>query len=267
MLGAAYFSGPRPRLFGHRGAAGILPENTMPSFRKAIEGGADALELDVHATRDGVVVVIHDETIERTTDGAGAVRELTFAELSRHDAGARFAADGGFPFRGQGIRVPALEEVVDAFPTVPLNIEIKQAEVPIEDAVVSLLERKNAIDRVMLAAEHDVILQRIRRRAPDAATSASYDEARDFFQRCFANDFGGYTPRARALQIPVRVEQIELVSAMTVEAAHDHGLEMHVWTINEEDEMERLIRLGVDGVMSDFPARLVAVARRLGLRK
>jgi glycerophosphoryl diester phosphodiesterase len=266
MRGGEYFAGPRPRLFGHRGAAGLLPENTMPSFRRAVADGADVLELDVHATRDGVVVVIHDDTLDRTTDGTGRVRELTFDELSRYDAGARFGADVGFPCRGRGIRVPALEELLDELPAVPLNIEIKQAEPAIEDAVVSLLERKQALGRVMLAAEDDVVMRRIRSRAPDAATSASYEEAREFFQRSFAGDLAGYAPLSRALQVPRRVGEIELVTVETVAAAHRFGLEMHVWTINEEDEMAALLSLGVDGVMSDFPGRLVALARRLGAR-
>jgi glycerophosphoryl diester phosphodiesterase len=267
MRGGAYFAGPRPRLFGHRGAAGVLPENTMASFRRAVADGADVLELDVHATRDGVVVVIHDETLDRTTDGTGRVREQTFAELSRCDAGVRFGDEGGFPYQGRGIRVPALEELLDELPAVPLNVEIKQAEPAIEDAVVSLLERKQALDRVMLAAEDDAVVQRIRGRAPDAATSASYEEARDFFQRCFADDFANYTPAARALQVPHWIGKIELVTAETIAAAHRFGLEMHVWTINEEDEMAALLSLGVDGVMSDFPGRLVALARRVGVRR
>jgi glycerophosphoryl diester phosphodiesterase len=267
MRGGEYFAGPRPRLFGHRGSAGLLPENTMASFRRAVADGADALELDVHATRDGVVVVIHDDTLDRTTDGPGRVREQTFAELSRRDAGARFGEAQGFPYCGQGIRVPALEELLDELPAIPLNIEIKQAQPAIDDAVICLLERKHAIDRVMLAAEDDAVMRRIRDRAPDAATSASYEEARDFFQRCFADDLVGYAPAARALQVPRRVGEIELVTAETIAAAHRFGLEMHVWTINEEAEMAALLSLGVDGVMSDFPGRLVAVARRLGVRK
>jgi glycerophosphoryl diester phosphodiesterase len=266
MRGGEYFAGPRPRLFGHRGAAGLLPENTMASFRRAVADGADALELDVHATRDGVVVVIHDETLDRTTDGAGRVREQTFAALSRYDAGARFGEEDGLPYRGRGIRVPALEELLDELPALPLNIEIKQTEPAIEDTVVSLLERKQAIDRVMLAAEDDAVMRRIRARAPDAATSASYEEARDFFQRCFADGLADYAPAARALQVPRLVGEIELVTAETIAAAHRFGLEMHVWTINEDDEMAALLSLGVDGVMSDFPGRLVDVARRLGMR-
>jgi glycerophosphoryl diester phosphodiesterase len=264
MSGGAYFSGPRPRVFGHRGAAGLTPENTLVSFERAVSDGAGVLELDVHATRDGVVVVIHDASLERTTDGAGEVRQLGFAELGRYDAGFRFEAEGTHPFRGQGVCVPSLEEVVEAFPQVPLNIEIKQDEPPIETAVVDLLARHGALDRVLLAAEDDRIMHRIRGCAPDVPTSAAYGEAREFFERCFTDRLSDYAPVARALQIPPRAADIDLVIAQTVAAAHRFGLEMHVWTINEEAEMIRLLELGVDGVMSDFPGRLAEVVRRLG---
>ena len=264
MPRGAYFSGPRPRLFGHRGAAGLAPENTLVSFERALHDGAAVLELDVHATRDGVVVVIHDDTLERTTNGEGEVRELDFREVRRHDAGFRFEAEGTHPFRGRGVRVPSLEDVVEAFAAVPLNIEIKQHEPPIEAAVVELLGRHGALDRVLLAAEDDRIMGRIRERAPDVPTSAAYGEARDFFERCFTNRLSDYAPVARALQIPPRVGDVELVVAETLDAAHRCGLEVHVWTINDEPEMARLLGLGVDGLMSDFPGRLAAVVRRLG---
>ncbi|MEA2625619.1 MAG: glycerophosphoryl diester phosphodiesterase, partial [Candidatus Binatota bacterium] len=146
-----YFAGPRPRIFGHRGAAGVAPENTLASFQRALDDGAEILELDVHATRDGEVVVIHDPTVDRTTDGHGAVRDLTLADLGRLDAGHAFLRDGGFPFRGSGIRVPTLAEVIDEFPTVPLNVEIKQREPEIEAVVAALVARRGAMKRVMLA--------------------------------------------------------------------------------------------------------------------
>src|ERR1051326_5439138 len=135
MSGAGYFSRPRPRLFGHRGAAGAAPENPLPSFDRARADGADYFELDVHATRDGVVVVIHDETLERTTDGTGLVRDHDYTELSRYDAGFRFAIDGGHASGGRGTRAPTLEELIAASPGVPLNIENKQRAPPIERAV------------------------------------------------------------------------------------------------------------------------------------
>lgn len=258
-MGDGFFSCPRPRLFGHRGAAGVAPENTLPSFRRALEEGAAYLEIDVHASRDGVIVVIHDATLDRTTDGLGAVRDLTFEEIRRHDAGYRFqTADGRNPYRRSGIRVPTLAELLEEFSTVPLNIEIKQAEPPIEQAVVSML--RDRLDRVVLAAEDDRVMKRIRQAAPEGFTSFSSAEATEFFQRCFVNDFGGYEPPGQALQIPPRFGDVELVTPETVAAAHRLGIEMHVWTINERVEMDRLLGLGVDGVMSDFPARLCEAA-------
>ena len=265
-MGSGYFSGPRPRLYGHRGAAGLAPENTLPSFQRAIADGAELLELDVHATRDGVVVVIHDPTLERTTDGSGSVRDLSFAELSRYDAGFRFGSEGNYPFRGSGVQVPALQTLLDAFPTVPLNIEIKQADPPIESLVVSLLTENRALERVLLAAEEDTIMRRIRASAPKAATSFSFGEVKEFFERCFAGELAGYEPPGLALQIPTRFGDIELVTPETVSAAHRLGLEIHVWTINDEAQMERLLALGVDGLMSDFPGRLRRVVERLRAR-
>jgi len=234
----------------------------MASFRQAVADGAGYLELDVHATRDRVVVVIHDSTLQRTTNGVGAVRDLTFAEIERLDAGFCFVRDGSYPFRGQGVRVPALEELLEEFPDVPLNIEIKQVEPAVEPAVVSLLARKRALERSLLAAEDDEIMRRIRSHAPGVATSASFGEVRDFFERFFGDRFEGYAPEARALQIPERFGDVDLVTSETLAAAHRFGLEMHVWTVNEEGAIERLLRLGVDGVMSDFPSRLVQLARR-----
>ena len=261
-MGGGFFSRPRPRLFGHRGAAGVAPENTLPSFRRAIADGAEILELDVHASRDGVVVVIHDATLDRTTDGIGAVRDLTFDEIRRHDAGYRFQAAENFnPYRRRGIRVPALTELLDEFPEVPLNIEIKQSDPPIEEAVVSLLRGLGWLDRVVLAAENDRIMKRIRAAAPEALTSFSASEAAEFFQRCFTNEFGDYVPPGKALQIPLRFGSTELVTAETLAAAHRLAVEMHVWTINERSEMDRLLALGVDGLMSDFPATLRDAAR------
>ena len=261
-MASDYFSRPRPRLFGHRGAAGLAPENTLASFEQAVADGAGYLELDVHATRDGVVVAIHDATLERTTDASGRVRDRTFAELRAADAGHRFERDGAFPFRGRGVGVPSLEEVIDAFPDVGLNVEIKQAEPAIESCVVELVRRRGAADRVLLAAEDDAIMRRIRAAGPELSTSLSFVETREFFERFFAGDLEGYRPPGRALQIPPRFSDIDLVTPETVAAAHAAGLEIHVWTIDDESEIARLLALGVDGVMSDYPARLVAAARR-----
>ena len=263
MTGAGYLDGPRPRLFAHRGASGDFPENTLDAFRAGLRAGADRLELDVHASADGEVVVIHDDTVERTTNGTGAVRELALAALRRLDAGHRFrAADGTFPYRGRGLGIPTLAELLTACPGVPLNIEVKQAAPPIEGTVLSTLDRFGARARTLLAAEDGVIMARLRAAAPDVLTSFSAPEVADFVFRVRDGRLAGYHPPAVALQVPPAFRDVPIVTPPFVRAAHDLGLEVHVWTINEEAEMERLLALGVDGLMTDFPARAAAVLRR-----
>lgn len=259
------FPGAKPRLFGHRGAAGVAPENTLPSFRRALADGVDVFELDVHATRDGEIVVLHDPTLERTTDGAGAVAVLTFAELERLDAGHRFSADGGrtFPFRGQGIRVPRLAELLREFPEIPLNIEIKPAGAAVVEAVVSMVRAARA--RIVLAAEHDAIMQAIRAVAPEIPTSLATGEVAAFIGAVHAGETPPLPDGSVALQIPPSFGDVTLVTAATVAAAHALGAEIHVWTINDPNEAGRLLDLGCDGIMTDVPhlVRPVIAARRV----
>lgn len=258
------FPGPTPRTFGHRGAAGVAPENTIVSFRRAAADGADVLELDVHATADGEVVVLHDPTLDRTTDGCGPVSALRYDEVARLDAGHCFTPDGGrtFPFRGVGVRVPRLAELLHELAGVPLNIEIKQEMPSIVGEVVALL--RAARTPVVLAAEHDVVMQAIRRHAPDMATSLAAGEVATFIGTLTAGEIPVLPAGAVALQIPPSFGDIELVTGASVAAAHALGAEVHVWTINDADEMRRLLALGCDGIMSDLPAlvRSIVAERR-----
>jgi glycerophosphoryl diester phosphodiesterase len=262
-----YLDGPRPRLFAHRGGSRIGPENTLTAFAAGLAAGADRLELDVHATRDGHVVVLHDPTVDRTTDGSGEVRAMTLAELRELDAGFRFAGEANeFPFRGRGVRVPTLGELLEAFPGVSLNIEIKQREPAIEREVLEVLDRFAARERVLLAAEHADILARIRAAAPDVVTSFSALDVLAFVTVWHGGDPTGYRPPGVALQIPPAYGDIPLVTAESVELAHRLGLEVHVWTIDDPDDMEALLDLGVDALMSDVPQVAAEVLRRRGLR-
>lgn len=223
------------------------------------------LELDVHATRDGVLVVLHDAMLERTTNGSGAVRDRALYELQQLDAGYHFTRDGrDFPYRGQGIRVPSLETVLKQFPLAYCNIEIKQADPPIVGDVIELVRRLHAPHRVLLAAENDQIMGDIRRLCGEIATSSSAGEVAEFIARLQAGGLEDQHPPGHALQIPPRFGQIELVTTASVAAAHRCGLEVHVWTVNQREEMERLLALGVDGIMSDLPglARVVVDERR-----
>jgi glycerophosphoryl diester phosphodiesterase len=244
----------RPVVFGHRGAAGLAPENTLPSFALALALGADVLEFDVHASSDGVICVMHDPELERTTNGRGLVREHTWEQLRRFDAGFHFTRGGGeFPYRDHGVRIPTLEEVLRQFPGTPCNMEIKQGEPSIVEEVVRVIRRNHAAQRFILAAEHDSIMTEIRRHAGDIETGFATLEAMDFFSRVQSGDFAGYTAPGCALQIPARYGEIDLVTKESLELAHRHGIEVHVWTINQRDEMDELLRLGVDGIMSDLP--------------
>ena len=221
----------------------------------------------MHATADGHVVVLHDATLERTTNGAGPVRAIRLAELQRLDAGFHLrAADGSHPYRGQGIRVPTLEDLLAAHPDVALNVEVKQGEPPIVDAVLAVLDRHDARERTLLAAEHHEIMESIRAVAPDVVTGASTADVADFIFRLRDGRLADYRPVATALQVPPDHEGMPIVTAESVAAAHRFGLEVHVWTINEGAEMARLLDLGVDGLMTDFPARGAALLRRRGLR-
>jgi glycerophosphoryl diester phosphodiesterase len=257
-----FFDGPRPRLFAHRGASGTLPESTLPAFRTALAAGADRLELDVHPSADGEVVVFHDDTVDRTTDGTGPIARLSLAEIRALDAGYRFTApDGAQPFRGRGHRVPTFAEVLSAFPDVPLNVEIKADDVALVDAVRRLLEQFGATARVLLAAESGALMQKIRDRIPGVVTGMSLPEVLEFMGSA---GLCGYVPRGRALQVPVSYAGVPIVTRHFVDAAHALGLEVHVWVIDEEAEMEALLDLGVDGIMTDFPERGARVLARRG---
>lgn len=256
----SFFAGPLPRRFGHRGAAGTHPENTLPSFEAALELGAEAFELDVHRTADGEIVVFHDDTLERTTDGRGAIRERTLEELVGLDAGYGFSPDGGrtFPFRGRGIRIPTLRDVLEAFP-VPVIVEIKQVDPPIEEDLARLLQSMKASSRVLVFSLHQEALDRYRALHEEQATGFGPDDVAEFLRRAGSDDWEGYRPPGVAFAVPVRWHGTQIVSGPFVDAAHRAGCEAFVWTINDPREMRDLLDLGVDGLISDYPERLSRV--------
>ncbi len=260
----AFFAGAPPRIAGHRGAAGTAPENTLVSFRRALEEGATCLEMDIHATRDGEIVIIHDATVERTTDGAGAVREMGLGALQRLDAGYRFTADGGstHPFRGQDVRIPTLREFFVEFPHAAATVEIKELPGPAMGVLFDLIEEFDKAPQVLVAAEGDAAMGSaravIRERGLSVATGFSGGEIRALMTALWSGQAPPEIP-GRALQIPRRHEGLDLVTPASLAAAHALGVEVHVWTINDPGEMAELLALGVDGIITDFPGRLRGV--------
>jgi glycerophosphoryl diester phosphodiesterase len=251
-----FLEGPLPIALGHRGGSKLWPENTMAAFEGAVGLGCRYLETDVRLTRDGVLVTFHDETLERTTDGTGPVSARTLAELKELDAGYHFSSDGGqsFPFRAQGLTIPTLAEVAEVFPDVRLNVDMKQHEPAMVEAFAGFIEERGLGDRMLVASFDDRIIGEFRRRTEGRiATAGAGGESRRFWLASRV----GLTRFLRvdydALQVPPAMGRLPVVDRRFVGAAHRRGVQVHVWTVDEAEEMRRLLDLGVDGIMSDRP--------------
>jgi len=255
-------SGSGIRVIGHRGAAGVAPENTLAAIEHGLLAGSDALEVDVHVTADGHLVVIHDDTVDRTTEGSGPVETMTLAETQRLDAGYCFTPDGGrtYPFRNTGVRVPTLDAAVAAAGDLPMIIEVKSpgAGQALGDWLGT--RRRGApsgpgdLERFIVGGfERDAV-------AP-AAAEARWQCAtrRDLVPFILAGKVGLRWPMRReidAIMLPIRKGPLRLVTRRFVRRAHDGGLGVFVWTVNRPEVMRALFELGVDGLISDVPARV-----------
>ena len=244
---------------GHRGASGHAPENTLPSFALAASSGADALEFDVHLSADGVAVVIHDATLDRTTDRSGVVATMPYAKIREADAGARFTPDGGrtFPFRGTGAYVPTLEEVVTAFPDLPLVLEIKTARA--QDEALEVLERCGCRTRAVVSSFDPAAVSRFR--AERWMTGAGSSEVARL-------KFAPRAPAAvpfQALFVPIAWRGIPIPTRRFVRRARRLGLPVHVWTVNDPALGVRLWARGCAGMIGNYPRELREARDRAGV--
>lgn len=262
-----YTSHERPLFFAHRGGSALMPENTLPAYERGLALGADVLELDIHYTRDGEIVVIHDDNLERTTDGSGPVAALTLDEVRRLDAGYRFTPDGGatYPWRGKGVTIPTLIEVFERFPGVRVNIDIKQDSAEGDRRFARLLRDRDWEDRTMVGSFEDQMVARFRAVSEGrVATSASKGEARSFLLHTLFRATRRLRPAYDALQVPEVYRGIRVVSPTSIRLARELDLDTHVWTVDNGADMERLLDWGVDGLMTDRPDILAEIYQARG---
>jgi glycerophosphoryl diester phosphodiesterase len=262
--------------FAHQGGSYEGPSSTLAAIKHALAEGVTAIELDVHATADRQIVVCHDETVDRTTNHRGAIADLTLAQLRDMDnaywwiAGAtvtlgrepdEYVERGKAPVNRE-FGIVTLEEVVERFPGVLLNLDLKRTDPdvePYEGLLANELRRLERSSSVIVGSFHDVAVQRFRALAPEVATSAATGEAATFYFSMLEGVPS--VPPVCAFQVPAVYGDVTVVDERFVETAHDAGIAVHVWTINDPGEMRQLLDVGVDGLISDRPTPLVQVLK------
>ena len=263
---------PNPLITGrvwnvaHQGGELLWPSNTMLAFRNAAALGVDMLDTDMHATKDGVLVLAHDTTLDRLTDVKGRIAEMTLEQVQAADAGYTLSLDGGktFPFRGQGVRVATLSEMLSEFPTLPLSIEIKQAEPSLGVPFCQALRDAGATSRVLVSSFSDAAMGDFRAACPEVLTSMTEKELRPLVLLSKVGLSGLAPLPGRSAQVPLTGGGITVVTLSFVNAMHRRGVLVQVWTINDEATMRRLIKMGVDGILTDDPALLKRVLAEEG---
>jgi glycerophosphoryl diester phosphodiesterase len=272
----------------HQGGEIEAPSNTMYAFKTAAAKGADVLELDVHATQDRELVVIHDATVDRTTNGTGSIDEITLEQVRQLDAAYWFVSGCGtchgepekrYDFRGiatgdrkmpgrlrgfspSDFKIPTLAEVLETFPNHMINIEIKATAPetkPYEEELAQLLDEFGRSNDTIVVSFYDHAVERFKTFSSNVSTATGTAETAAFWASTFGELPGAPNPRYQALQVPTVFNGIEVVSQDFVEDAHSNDLAVHVWTINDRATMEWLIEIGVDGIMTDRPRLLQRV--------
>jgi glycerophosphoryl diester phosphodiesterase len=281
MAGTSVWLERRVIAYAHQGGAWESPSSTLHTITQALEAGATGVELDVHATADGELVVCHDATVDRTTAAHGTIASFTLAELRAMDfsfwwiPGADVTPgrpEADYPFRGRAPGDPAfgiatLREVLEHFPGVVLNLDIKQTApvvAPYEEALAHLLAEFGRTDDVIVASFLDQATDAFRAFAPDVPTSAGTVVTAEAWQAVQAGEELPDSP-AVAFQVPERQGDLIVVDERFVAAAHGAGKAVHVWTVNDAESMERLLGLGVDGIISDVPTTLCGVLGSAGI--
>lgn len=261
-----YFEHDKPLLIAHQGGEQLAPSSTLEAFENAVKIGADVIEFDVHMTKDGHLVAIHDPTVDRTTNGTGVVNDMTLAEVQSLDAGAYFKdLDGTYSFKDQGVYIPTVEEIFAAVPNMRWNIEIKDTNdpslyIPIAEKLWEIIKIYGLEEDVLLASfDQDIVEIILQVTNGKALVSGGRDEVKKFviLHKLFLN--GLYRPHINVLQIPTEEGRINLKDRKLIRGAEKKGMEVHYWTINDEQTMRELIDLGASGIITDRPDLLADI--------
>jgi glycerophosphoryl diester phosphodiesterase len=251
---------PYPAILAHQGGEKEWPSNTMYAFERAYRAGSDVLDIDLQMSKDRVLVLIHDTTVDRTTNGSGKVCELTWSELEKLDAAYSFSPDGtSFPLRGQGVRIGRLDEVLTAFPDWRLQIEVKEAPLEIAAELARLLGAHQAQDRVLLSSFRPDLMAELRKHCPDVASSATPSEIRTMVLASWLHLESLVSPDYCAFQVPISRYGLPLVTGRTVAAAHSRGVTVLPWTIDSETDLAICQQAGADGINTNLPSKMLAL--------
>lgn len=262
----------------HRGASRQFPENTIESFKRAIDIFPKTMfELDIHLTKDNQIVVFHDHTLERTTNGRAPINSKTYDELKELDAGYNITFDKGksFPFRSKDFRIPLLKEVLERFPETSIIIEVKDNLPECDEILVNIIRDACAEKRVIIGSFHDKSLKRIRKFAPEIATNCGKRETLYFLMMLKFHLINFYKSSADILMLPEifqrndaleinkkKFRNFRIISKKLIMSSHKMRMPVYAWTINKKDDMIRLINWGIDGIISDYPDRLLEVVKK-----
>jgi glycerophosphoryl diester phosphodiesterase len=257
-----------PEVIAHRGGNGQWPGETMAAYKGAIGLGVDVIEMDVYLTNDGQLVLMHDKNVATTTEGQGAVNDFTLDDIQRLNAGYRWSADGeNFPYQAplnqlpadlqNDLRVPSLKEVFEAFPAMRMIVEMKPADASPAAALCQILREHQMTEKVLIASFSSHYMNEFRALCPDVATSValSVDDVAEVL--IGVHWFDDQPVKPSVLEAPHY-----LISHHLIKKVRAHGLRLHAWTVNELDDMKRMIDLGVDGIITDYPGRLMALLGR-----
>lgn len=290
-----FISNYRPLVMAHRGDSANIPENTVQAFEDAYNSGVDCIETDIHLTKDNHFIFFHDDVLDRTTNGHGQISEYTLDELKELDAGYNFEIVTDhktiYPFRDKGFRIHALEEILPMFPEVRFNLDIKDKNPKAPQYLASILADLQVEDRVMVGSFHQSQISTFRELAPAITTSAGPKEVVKFWRKSrkspkkkkelpnYMEQLNGspevFQDRQRmifgkplpyyALQIPEGYYFLRLVSPDFIHFAHYLGIAIHVWTINDQPSMKRLLKWNIDGIFTDKPMLLLDVVKNFFL--